>query len=143
MTRTSLPSGSTISGHRLGFDIMRMCGIDPIAAVDAKIPWPEGYVPDYVENHNGTLRMRMALDSSHNVQVIINGEEARISVKGQTFPDSARIGLIGAPISKIVDHVLFTGSSLHVEVVEPFVLKEEGAGTHFILNEASNCFTAP
>jgi hypothetical protein len=143
MPTTALPSGSSMTGHPLAFSVMRICGVDPVAAVDRTAAWPEGYAPDYVDNDDGVLRMRVPLDAARDVLLTVDGAEARVSARGQAFPDTLALGVRGQPIGALVDHVLLTGSGARVAEASAFDPLEEGVGTHFLLDGAPVEFVAP
>lgn len=143
MPRKALASGTTVVSHPIALSVMRMCGVDPVSALNDVATWPEGYAPDYVENDCGTLRMRCTLDGSRQVQLTVNGGEACISARGQSFPDSVIPALAGLPLSRIVDHVLFTGTEHLVRVAEAFDPDEDGVGTRFHLEDATAQVVVP
>ncbi len=136
-------SGTNISGHPLAFSVMRMCCVDPVAALSGTATWPEGYAPDYVENDGGVLRMRMALDGTHNVLMTVDGPSAIISARGQVLSDTALMGVPGLPLRKIVDHVLFTGSPHLVKEAVSLDPAEDGIGTRFHLDGDPIVYVVP
>ena len=144
MSRKSpLASGETMTGHPLAFSVMRLCGVDPVAAVSGTARWPEDHVPDYVENDGGALRMRMPLDGSRATMLTFNGGEARISVHGQTMGMTALMGVRNLPMPQVVDHVLMTGTKCMVTSAETFDPDEDGIGTHFMIGGDPVDFVAP
>lgn len=143
MTSKTPASGTSFQGHPIAFSVMRMCGVDPVAAVMGTAKWPDDHVADYVENDDGILRMRIALDRTGKVQLTVNGPDACISARGQAFPDTAILGLPGLPIDRIVDHVLLTGAKHQVREAAAFDPDEDGVGTTFHLDGEPVEFVVP
>ncbi len=141
--KPSLAPGETMTGHPLAFSVMRLCGVDPVAATSGTATWPADHVPDYVENDGGVLRMRMPLDGSRGAMLTFNGGEARLSARGQTMGMTALACIRDMPLSQIVDHVLMTGSRCLVTGAETFDPAEDGIGTHFVIGGGAMEFTAP
>lgn len=136
-------TGTEISGHPLAFSVMRMCGVDPVAALARTAAWPEDYVPDYVENDGGIMRMRMPLDKAHNVLMTVDGASAIVSARGQVFSETMLTGIPGLRLSQVVEHVLFTGAAHLVRDAIPFDPDEEGVGTNFHLDGDPITFVVP
>lgn len=143
MKTTQLKSGTRMSAHPIAFSIMRMCGVNPAAAISRTAVWPEEYVPDYVELDRGRLRMRIALDPSHDVLMTVDGQSACISARGRQLPDTALMAVPGLPLGKVVDHVLLTGASHLVRSADDFHPTEEGIGTHFHLDDDAMEYVVP
>jgi len=143
MSQKPLASGTRVETHPIALSMMRICGVDPVLAMGSGATWPDDYVPDYVENDGGAMRMRFALDRSREVQITVNGTEACVSVRGQAFPVSALPAMTGLPLSAVVDHVLFTAVDASVREAESFDPLEDGVGTHFHLEAQSAIVVAP
>lgn len=143
MSRKPLASGTRVETHAIALSMMRMCGVDPIKAMGQEAKWPEGHSPDYVENDGGKMRMRFALDERRRVHVTVNGTDACVSVRGQSFPESVLPAVAGLRLSAVVDHVLLTGAHVGVRKARPFDPLEDGIGTHFDLEEQNALVVAP